>query len=101
MSKRLGVFISSDQHLDKLIKLCRAAKGKDIEVTLFLTHLGTLLTQDPRFNELEDIVNIFLCKASFKNHGLEPPVKGISDQEYLTQAKNAEMIDECDRYIVF
>ncbi len=45
MAKSLGVFVSSDQHLDKIIKLCKAAKKKDVDVTIFLTHLGTLLTQ--------------------------------------------------------
>ena len=35
MAKSLGVFVSSDQHLDKIIKLCKAAKDKDIDVTIF------------------------------------------------------------------
>jgi sulfur relay (sulfurtransferase) complex TusBCD TusD component (DsrE family) len=46
MAKKLGVFVSSDQHLDKLIKLCKAAKAKgDVEVTIFFSHMGTMLTQ--------------------------------------------------------
>jgi|GEM_PF-5012760 len=35
MSRSLGIYVSSDQHLDKLMELCRAAKRKDIEVRLF------------------------------------------------------------------
>jgi len=35
MSKSLGIFVSSDQHFDKIIKLCKAAKKKDVDVTIF------------------------------------------------------------------
>jgi hypothetical protein len=76
MAKSLGIFVTSDSHLDELIKLCMAAKKKGIEVNIFFSHLGTQLTQAPRFAELEG-----LCK--------------------LTQARNAELIDDCDRYVVF
>ena len=31
MARRLGVFVSSDKHLDKIIALCRSAKNKDVE----------------------------------------------------------------------
>ena len=48
MARKLGVFVSSNEHLDKIIKLCRAAKKKeDVEVTIFFSHIGTTLTQDP------------------------------------------------------
>lgn len=101
MAKSLGIFVSSDQHLDKVIKLCHAAHKKGIEVRLFMTHLGTLLTQDPRFEELEGLATISLCNVSFESQGLKPPVKGIGQKDYATQLRNAEMIDECDRYLVF
>lgn len=101
MPKSLGVFVSSDKHLDKIIKLCQAAKKKDIRVIIFLTHLGTLLTQDPMFDELEGIAEISFCNVGFESHGLKPPVKGIAEKGYATQARNAEMIEECDRYVVF
>jgi hypothetical protein len=51
MAKKLGVFVSSDKHLDKIISLCQAAKKKDVEVTIFFSHLGTLLTQSPKFGD--------------------------------------------------
>jgi len=102
MAKRLGVFVSSDQHLDKLIKLCKAAQEKgDIDVTLFFSHLGTKLTQDPRFGELEGMATMSLCNVGFESHGLKPPVKGIAESDYATQARNGELIEEQDRYIVF
>ena len=100
MAKNLGIFVSSGKHFDKIIKLCKAAREKDVDVTIFFTHLGVLLTQDPRFGELEGSAKMSICKMSFENHGLEPPIKGIGEKDYATQVKNADLIDDCDRYVV-
>jgi len=101
MAKSLGIFVSSDKHLDKIIALCQAAKTKDIEVTIFFSHLGTLLTQDPRFGELEGLAKMSLCNVGFESHNLKPPVVGIDEKDYATQARNGEMIQDCDRYVAF
>ena len=102
MARSLGVFVSSDKHLDKIIKLCRAAGEKgDVELTIFFSHVGTLLTQDPRFAELEGMGKLSLCNVGFESHGLKPHVPGIGEKDYATQARNGEMIEDCDRYVVF
>ena len=102
MARKLGVFVSSDKHLDKIIKLCEAAQKKgDVEVTIFFSHLGTLLTQDSRFAELKGLAHMSLCNVGFEGHGLKPPVVGIGEKDYATQARNGEMIEECDRYVIF
>jgi hypothetical protein len=102
MARKLGVFVSSDKHLDKIIKLCDAAQKKgDVEVTVFFSHLGTLLTQDPRFAELEGKGKLSLCNVGFESHGLKPPVVGVGEKDYATQARNGEMIEDCDRYLAF
>ena len=101
MSGSLGVFVSSDKYLDKIIKLCEAAKKKDVQVTIFFSHLGTLLTQDQRFGELDGMAKMSICNVGFESHGLKPPVKGISDKDYATQARHGELIEEYDRYVVF
>jgi hypothetical protein len=101
MSKSLGLFVSSNEHLDKIIGLCQAARKKDVEVTIFFSHLGTLLTQDPRFAELNGLAKLSLCNVGFESHGLKPPVPGVADKDYATQARNGEMIETCDRYLVF
>jgi hypothetical protein len=100
-SRKLGILVSSNRHLDKIIKLCEAAEAKDVEVIMFFTHLGTLLTQEPRFSELEGKARMSLCSVAFEGHGLNPPVKGIDAKGFGTQAENAEMIENCDRYVVF
>ena len=101
MAASLGIFITSDKHLDKVIALCRAAKNKDVETTLFFSHLGTLLTQNPRFAELEGLGKLALCNVGFESHGLKPPVRGVNEKDFATQARNGEMIEDCDRYVVF
>jgi hypothetical protein len=100
MCKTLGIFVSSNRHLDKVIRLCNAARKKGVEVTLFFTHKGTLLTQDPRFAELEGL-KMSICRVGFKSNGLKPPVPGMGEKDYTTQAMHAEMITDCDRYVVF
>jgi hypothetical protein len=102
MARTLGIFVSSDQHLDKILKLCEAAKNKGVKVTLFFTHLGTLLTQDPRFTKLEGTAEMSLCKISLESHGIKKStIPGMGEKDFATQAKHAEIIEECDRYIVF
>lgn len=101
MAKKLGVFVSSNQHLDKVKKLCEAAKKKNVEVTVFFTHLGTLLTQDPAFGQLEGSAHLSLCNVGFESHGLTPPVPGINEKDYATQARHGEMLEECDRCVYF
>lgn len=101
MAKSLGIFVSSDRHLDAVIALCRAARKKGVETRIFFTHLGTLLTQDPRFQELKGLAHLSLCKVGFDRHGLKRPVSGVEDKDYATQARNGELIEDCDRYLVF
>lgn len=102
MARNLGLFVTSDKHLDKIIDLCQAAREKgDVEVTIFFSHRGTLLTQDPRFGELEGLATMSLCNVGFESHGLKPPVPGIAEKDYATQARNGELIEDCDRYVVF
>jgi len=102
MARNLGLFVTSDQHLDKVIDMCQAARKKgDVGVTIFFSHRGTLLTQDPRFGELEGLATMALCNVGFESHGLKPPVTGIAEKDYATQARNGEMIQDCDRYVVF
>ena len=101
MAKSLGILVSSNQHLDKIIKVCKAAKNKNVDVTIFFTHLGTLLTQDSRFGELQGLASMSLCKVAFESLGLKPPVHGIGEKDFATQARHAEVIEGCDRYMVF
>ena len=101
MKKTLGIYVSSDDQLDKLIKICRAAKRKDVAVTIFLTHTGTLLTRDPSFEELAGLADTFLCHVGFEANKLEKPIPGLEEKAYASQSRNAEILHDCDRYVTF
>ncbi len=100
MAEKLGIFVSSDLHLEHLIGICKAAKAAGKEVNVFLTNRGVLLTQDPRFPELEIADEVSLCNVNFEAFKLEKPVPVVDDKNYATQARHGMMIEDCDRYIV-
>ena len=99
--RKLGILVSSERHLDKIINLCEAAKEKGVEVMIFFTHRGTLLAKDPRFSELKGKAKISFCRVAFESHGLRSTIGRIDVKDFGTQAKNVELIEECDRYLVF
>ncbi len=100
MAEKLGIFVSSDKHLDHLIGISRAAKEAGKEVIVFLTNRGVLLTQDPRFPEMEGLAEVSLCNVNFEAFGLNKPVPVVQDKDFATQARHGMMIEDVDRYIV-
>jgi hypothetical protein len=101
MEKTLGIYVTTDDQIDRLIKLCRASKRKGVKVKLFLTHIGTRLSQDPRFQELAGLAEIVLCKVGFEANKLEKPVQGLEEKAFGSQSQHAEMLHDCDRYMSF
>jgi len=101
MDKILGVYVSSEQNLDQLIKLCRSAKQKGVKVKLFFTHLGTKLCTDPRLSQLDGLADIALCKVGFEDNELDPSSSEVDKKGFASQSWHAEMIYDCDRYITF
>jgi hypothetical protein len=101
MGRKLGMYVTSNQHLEQIIRLCQAANRKGVEVDIFFTHLGCSLMSDPRFPELEGLARMALCKVCFDEHKGEMPVPGIPEDGYATQERHCEIIEECDRYLNF
>jgi hypothetical protein len=100
-NKTLGIYVSSDQHFDKLLELCRAAKRNNVDVHVFFTHLATRLCTDPQMKELQETVHIALCKVGFEDNKLERSESPLDDKVFSSQSWHAEMIYDCDRYISF
>ena len=101
MAEKLGLLVSSDKHLDYVINLTRAARDKGKDVEIFFTGQGVLLTQSPDFTKLVGNAKMSLCDVSFRALGLEGDVPGFGFKDFATQAKNAEIIKNSDRYLVF
>ncbi len=101
MAQLLGILVTSDQHLDAVVNLTKAAAAKAVDVRVFFTGKSVLLTQEERFRELVGQGKLYVCDVSFRANGLEgKDVPGVGFKEFVTQARNAEMIEECDRYLV-
>jgi hypothetical protein len=104
MADKLGILVSSDQHLDKVVNLTAAAHEKGKVVQIFFTGKGVRLTLDPGFKALVGKAKLSVCDVSFRAngfHGREEEVPGVGFKDFATQGRNAEMVDEVDRYLVF
>jgi hypothetical protein len=101
MSELLGILVGTDKHLDHVINLTNAAKEKGKNVEIFFTGAGVRLTQDPRFEEFVGKAKLSVCDVSFRGFGFSGEVPGVGFKDFATQARNAEMINRCDRYVVF
>ena len=100
MNDKLGILVTSDRYIDHLIGVTRAAHKAGKNVTIFLTNRAVFLTKNERFTELDGICQISLCSLCFELFKLAKPVPVVKDKDFGTQMRNAQMMRECDRYIV-
>ena len=107
-SEKLGILVPTKKNIDHLIGVARAAKRAGKSLCIFLTHEGCLLTQDPRYRELADIVGpdeideISLCNVSWEELGLkgQPIPSGMGSEDLASQTRHCAMLGKCDRYLV-
>ena len=100
----LAIMVSTDKHLDHVIQLTSAALAKGKQVGLFFTGKGVLLTVKPQFKQLAGMASVSICDASFRANGLHGrlgKIPGATPINFTSQAKNAEMLSQADRYLVF
>ncbi|MDP3183057.1 MAG: hypothetical protein Q8M54_09625 [Desulfobaccales bacterium] len=95
----LGIPVATRDSLDHLLGIVNAAAKQGVEV-VFLTGEGVLVTQDPRFGELAGRARLALCEVSFRALGLKGEVPGLGFKDFATQARHAEMLEECPHYVM-
>ena len=100
MKGPLGILVATKDSLAHLLGLVAAAESIGVPVRVFLTGDGVLLTQDPRFGQLSGRAKMALCEVSFRAHNLSGPVPGLGFKDFATQAKHAEMLEDCPHYLV-
>ncbi len=101
MAQSLGICVATRNQWNHVVGLARAAKAAGKTVEIFFTGEGVLLTQDPRFAELLDSARVTVCEVSFIANGLKgKEVPGLKYKDFVTQARNAEMVEHCERYVV-
>lgn len=98
---KLGICVAGRKNMHHVLGLARAAKVAGNEVQIFFTGEGVYLTQDPRVQELLQVASCKVCEVSYHANGFKGvEVPGIKYKDYVTQARNAEMVEECDRYVI-
>ena len=101
MPKTLGICVTTPNSMPHVLGLARAAKKAGIKAEIFLTGEGVHLTQDPCFPELLQYGRIGVCEVSHIERGFQGiEIPGLVDKDFVTQARNAELVEECDRYLV-
>lgn len=101
MAEKFGICVASQGNFVHLLGLAKAAKATGRHVDVFLTGGGIYLTQQPDFPELLEVSRVGVCEVSYIANGFRgKPVPGLVDKDFVTQARNAEMVEECDRYII-
>jgi predicted peroxiredoxin len=110
MTQTLGICVATKGQMAHVVGLARAARAAGKEVKVFFTGEGVHLTQDPRFAELLEVAKagssqsrgqVTVCEVSYIANGYKgKPVPGLGDKDFVTQGRNAEMVEECQRYVV-
>lgn len=103
MPETLGICVATKNSIAHVVELAKAAKAAGKEVKVFFTGEGVHLTQDPRFFELLVLGqgNVGVCEVSYIANGYKgKALPGMRDKDFVTQGRNAEMVEECERYVV-
>jgi hypothetical protein len=102
MSTKLGITVATKDNMNHLIGLVRAAKKAGIDTDIFFTGSGVHVSQDPKFSDIVEIADrVGICEVSFRGFGYEKEaIPGLNDKDFVTQARNADMVERCNHYIV-
>jgi len=106
--EKLGIFVPTNKNIDHVIGVARAAKKAGKSLCIFLSHEGCLITQDPKYQELADVVGpeeideISLCNVRWEELGLkgQPVPAAMEATDLGTQSRHCALIGKCDRYMV-
>ena len=101
MSEKLGICVSKQGCFHHVFGLSKAAKKAGKQVDIFFTGDGVHLTQDGHFSQLLETGRVAVCEVSYIDRGYKgKEVPGLVDKDFVTQARNAEMVEECERYVI-
>jgi len=100
MAATLGIMVSTKESLPHLLGLVDAAEKAGVEVEIFLTGEGVMVSQDPRFADLAGRARLALCEVSFRALGLTGEVPGMGYKDFATQARHAAILEDCPHYLV-
>lgn len=101
MMKILGICVATRDSLPHVVGLAKAAKSAGMQVDIFLTGEGVHLTHQPGFSELLEAARVGVCEVSYIASGYRgKAVPGLGNRDFVTQLRNAELVEKCDRYLI-
>lgn len=103
---KLGIFVTSPQHMRHILGLTKAAVRSGKKVMIFFTFKSIHLTKSPEFLELTQLCaveDIAICADSYICEGFDNVTdipRGLIDKQMRTQAFHGAILDQCAKYIV-
>lgn len=103
---KLGIFVTSPQHMCHLVGIAKAAVRAGKKVMVFLTFKSIHLTKHADFITLAnlcDVEDLAICADSYTCEGYDtandiPP--GLVPKQMRTQAFHGAVLEECGKYLV-
>ena len=101
MSKKLGLCISSKNMEQHVFGIVKAAAKADVFTDLFLTGEGVLISQHPLFPDILALSGrVGICELSYMGYKFKKEkIPQLRDKDFVTQMRNADLVENCDRYI--
>jgi len=101
MVENLGICVATRDSMAHVLGLAKAAKRAGKHTEVFLTGEGVHLTHQPGFSELLAVARVGICEVSYIANGYKGKgIPGLVDKDFVTQMRNAEMVEKCDRYLI-
>lgn len=99
--RSLGICVTTRGSSRHVLGLANAAVRAGVVTEVFLTGEGVLLVRDRSFEELVATARVSVCDVSFRAAGLDAgDAPGLTGKDFVTQWRNAEMVERCDRYLI-
>jgi hypothetical protein len=97
----LGICVTTQGSARHVLGVARAAARRGASTEIFMTGEGVHLVRDRRFRELTAVARVSVCDVSYRAAGLEGKhAPGLTDKDFVTQWRNAEIVERCDRYLI-
>ena len=101
MKDALGICATGRNSLLHLLGIAGAAVRAGKRVQVFITGDAARFTQDSRFSEVVAIAEVGICEVSYFAAGYQGiEIPGLVDKDFVTQARNAELVERCERYLL-
>lgn len=98
---KLGILVNTNQCLEDIRGITKAALTKGHEVYLFAMDMGTKLLENPSFVELSKLEGVSMAFCNHSAHDVGTNTEGLPEETgQADQYRNAIMHHTVDRVIV-